>query len=609
MGVRIKNCRQRRRLQNSMFATRFLRCCTPGRYNLRRMLLILFVFGSTLNVCGQYRQLLHKTFAERVPLLNELYMYRMVELDSVTLFNRIDSIKKLAIDNNDDDLIAEAALLRAHYFYYKKPARASVLPMLDSLIREGKKERKLWLEIMAENMSALFNFDRLQHYEQGFEHQQRVYDMVKNLSPADFPYKQQCLVQMADKHYFFKDYREAIFYDLQAAAAQPLVPLVPPRADLNILNTIGLCYQELNMTDSAEYFFRRTISLAKTKKDEAWGGIGSGNLGYNLFLEKKYADAEPLLQKDVDIAVKTGDWGLASGSLMVLANISLLQGDLARAGQQITLCRQYVNRSGQYARFQHLYPLMSKYYALTNHPAQAAEYLDSSTFVKDSLNRKFSALQMLRASQKIDLERNRTAIAKIESQKTINILERNGLAGILVLLIVITFLLYNRQKMIVKRNEAALQLEKVQAQQERDAARLALADYTDRLRQQNDLVESFKAEMDHLQREADPLYQARVAELEQMMKAHIMTDKAWKEFKNLFDKVHPHFFTVVNNRFQNLTDTDIRLLALIKLRLNNTEMAGMLGITVEGVRKSKQRLRKRVSIPEENTLEDVVAAI
>lgn len=542
-------------------------------------------------------------------MLNELYMYRMVELDSVTLFNRINSIKKLAIDNNDDDLLAEAALLRAHYFYYKKPARAFVLPMLDSLVREGRARQKLWLEIMAENMSALYNFDRLQHYEQGFEHQQRVYDRIKNLSPAEFPYKQQCLLQMADKHYFFKDYREAIFYDLQAAAAEPLVQLVPPRADLNILNTTGLCYQELNMTDSAEYFFRRTIILAKTKNDEAWEGIGSGNLGYNLFLEKKYLAATPLLEKDVAIAVKTGDWGLASGSLMVLANISLLNGDLAKAGGQIALCRQYVNRSGQYPRFQRLYPLMSKYYALTNRPARATAYLDSSIIVKDSLNRKFSALQLLRASQKIDLERNRAAIANIESQKTINILERNGLAGMLFLLMVITFLLYNRQKMIAKRDQAALQLEKAQARQERDAARLALADYTDKLRQQNDLVESFKAEMNNIQREADPLYQLRVAELEQMMKAHIMTDKAWKEFKKLFDKVHPHFFAVVNNRFQNLTETDLRLLALLKLRLNNPEMAGMLGITVEGVRKSKQRLRKRAAIPEENTLEDVVAGI
>jgi DNA-binding CsgD family transcriptional regulator len=34
--------------------------------------------------------------------------------------------------------------------------------------------------------------------------------------------------------------------------------------------------------------------------------------------------------------------------------------------------------------------------------------------------------------------------------------------------------------------------------------------------------------------------------------------------------------------------------ALMKLGLNNAEMANMLGITVEGIKKAKQRLRKKM---------------
>jgi len=592
-----------------MFSKPILRICPAGHPILRGTLLILFAFCSTLNVCAQDTRLLHKTFAERSHLLNSFYNTDVVSLDSVTLLARINGIRKLAVDNNDDDLLMEAALMRLEFFYYRKVPHTLVLSMMDSVNREGKKQNRLWLQIMTEDMLATYNFNRLQHYEQAFEHAQRVYDMMKKVTPPVFPFKSNFLSQMAEMHYFFNDYRQTIFYDLQSVRAEVSTPVEGFPIGINTLNTIGLCYQQLDMTDSAEYYFRSTVSLAKKREDEAWDGIGNGNLGYILFLKGKYTEALPLLQKDVNIAVKRSDWGLASGSLMVMANISLLDGNLTAAGKQIDSCRRFVNRSGQYQRYQRLYALLSKYYSLTNHPIQALQYLDSSVSVKDSLNRKFNALQMLRASQNIDMERNRAAIAKIESQKTINILERNGLAGILVLLIVITFLLYNRQKIMVKRNEAALQLQTAQAQQERDTARLALVDYTDKLRQQNDLVESFKAEMDNMQREADPVYQLRVAELEQMMKAHIMTDRAWKEFKSLFDKVHPHFFTLINNRFQNLTDTDIRLLALIKLRLNNTEMAGMLGITVEGVRKSKQRLRKRAGVPEENSLEEAVAGI
>ena len=85
----------------------------------------------------------------------------------------------------------------------------------------------------------------------------------------------------------------------------------------------------------------------------------------------------------------------------------------------------------------------------------------------------------------------------------------------------------------------------------------------------------------------------KVAQLEKMMEAHIMTNDSWLEFRRLFEIVHTGFFNRINHIFTNLTDTDIRILALLKLGLRNREMANMLGITVEGIKKSKQRLHKK----------------
>jgi DNA-directed RNA polymerase specialized sigma24 family protein len=50
----------------------------------------------------------------------------------------------------------------------------------------------------------------------------------------------------------------------------------------------------------------------------------------------------------------------------------------------------------------------------------------------------------------------------------------------------------------------------------------------------------------------------------------------------------------------------VRLLALIKLKLNNREMSGMLGITVDGVKKAKQRLRKKMLLLESDEIEEIV---
>jgi|SRR6185503_12896068 len=564
-------------------------------HKLRRALLFAFGLCCALNVRGQYQALLHKTFAERAPALNRFYMKDMVDLDSVTLFTRINKIRKLAADNHDDDLLMEAALLRVHYFYYRKFPHTMVLSMLDSLNREGKRRGKLWLEIMTENMQALYNFEKVQHYEQGFEHQQRVYDMLKEVSPAEFPYKQECLMQMADKHYFFNDFREAIFYDLQAVAAEPPVQLAPFAMNLTIPNTIGLCYEELKMDDSAKYYFRQTISLAQRTKNEVWDGIASGNLGHVLFMQRKFAEAKSLLQKDVDIAIKYHDWGLASGSLMVLADISLSDGDLAQAGRQISDCRRYVSLAGQYQRFQRLYPLMSKYYALSNQPALAARYLDSSIFVKDSLSRKFSGLQLLRASQQIDLERNRAAIANVESQKTINIIERDSLLGILILVMGATLLIYREQ-----RKRARLQREMIaRAHSELEDATRQLNDFAKNIAEKNEMIGL-------LEQQSDGHHNDAVWKLQQ---STILTDADWAYFKGLFEKVHSGYLQRLKEKLPGLTPAEVRFMALSKLGLNSREMAAMLGVGTEAIRQYRSRLRKKFSLNEDASLEEFAGQI
>ncbi len=573
----------------------FFRFFNRSLHALRIALVMAFGLCCTLHVCGQDQQLLHKAFAERAVILSRFYNYDLVYKDSVSLFNRINSIKKLAVDNHDDDLLLEAHLLRCCYFFHRKFPHALVLSMLDSLNEEGKKQGKLWLQIVAENALATYNFNTMQHYEQGFEHQQRAYDMFKNVDPAEFPRKQDYLSQMADMHYFFNDFRQAIFYDLQALRAEPPVQVASFPVDINILNTIGLCYQQLNMTDSAEYYFGRTISLAKTRNEEPWVGIGSGNLGYSLFLQKKYAAAIPLLQKDVDQAVKGQDWGLASGSLMALADISILDGDLTKAGDQIALCRQYVSRSGQYKRFQRLYPIMSKYYALTNQPALAAKYLDSSIFVKDSLNRKFSALQLLRASQHIDLERNRAAIANIESQKTISTLERDTLLGILLLVTGATALIYREQ-----RKRARLQKELiVKTQSELEDATKQLNDFAKNIAEKNEMIQLLGQQADGADKDA-------VWKLQQ---STILTDADWAYFKGLFEKVHNGYLQRLKEKLPGLTPAEVRFMALSKLGLNSREMASMLGVGPEAIRQYRLRLRKKFDLHEEASLEEFAAGI
>jgi DNA-binding CsgD family transcriptional regulator len=560
----------------------------------KHLLLFILCCAGWASLSAQYRQLLHKTYSQRAVLLRDMYQDQLRYADSTTIFNNIQAIKTLATQNADDDLLMEAALLRAHYFYYRDGPPAIVLSILDSLKTEGVERKKIWLEVSAENMMALYNFNHLRQYQLGFEHHHKVYGLIKGLDPAVFPHKQSCLKQMAYEYYFFRDFRESLFYNLEALNTGTPAAFRQYFSELDIMNTTGLCYQQLNMLDSAEYYFRKTISLARENNKAAWEGIASGNLGNNYFLRKQYDEAVPLLQKDVEIAVETKDWGLASGSLMVLGDISLARHDISSAKQYLSGARQYVYRSGQYERLQKLYPLLSKLYGFLGQPSAAAVYLDSALFVRDSVSRKLNALQMLRAKQKVDLEQYRAEVEAIRSQKKINLLERNILISVVVLMMIAAIFIYRGLK-----KRSARQKEQIRKGREElaDAAR-QLNEFACNISEKNALIEALQQNggADH-------------ALLEQLQQSTILTDHDWEYFRRLFEKVHAGFLTRLKEKVPGLTPAETRFIALSKLDLSNKEMAAMLGIGTDTIRQHRSRLKKKLHLHDEHGIDELVAEI
>jgi DNA-binding CsgD family transcriptional regulator len=83
----------------------------------------------------------------------------------------------------------------------------------------------------------------------------------------------------------------------------------------------------------------------------------------------------------------------------------------------------------------------------------------------------------------------------------------------------------------------------------------------------------------------------------------ILTDDDWNRFKALFEKVHPQFFEKLKKLSPEITAAEIRLAALIKLNLDNKQMASMQGISVSSIRGNKTRLRQRLNITVENDLD------
>ncbi|MCR4033823.1 MULTISPECIES: tetratricopeptide repeat protein [Flavobacterium] len=82
--------------------------------------------------------------------------------------------------------------------------------------------------------------------------------------------------------------------------------------------------------------------------------------------------------------------------------------------------------------------------------------------------------------------------------------------------------------------------------------------------------------------------------LQQMLSSHIMTDENWSAFKKEFINQYSDFYHTIIENFPEVKESNLKIIMLEKLNLNYYEMSNLLGVTVDAVKKNKQRLKKKL---------------
>ena len=95
---------------------------------------------------------------------------------------------------------------------------------------------------------------------------------------------------------------------------------------------------------------------------------------------------------------------------------------------------------------------------------------------------------------------------------------------------------------------------------------------------------------------------------ESLYNNRILTDRDWESFKYRFERIHPGYLQRLRTRYPELSGSEERLCLLIKINLNSQEIANILGITTNGVKKNRQRLRKRLAMKVDDDLEAFIYA-
>ena len=101
-----------------------------------------------------------------------------------------------------------------------------------------------------------------------------------------------------------------------------------------------------------------------------------------------------------------------------------------------------------------------------------------------------------------------------------------------------------------------------------------------------------------------PTPQAKI--LEKKIKEQLNSDNHWEDFTRHFEQMNPRFFQRLKESYPQLTDKDLKLCAYIRLGLTSKQISQMLSVLPESVNTTRYRLRRKMQLPPDVSLEDTL---
>ena len=373
---------------------------------------------------------------------------------------------------------------------------------------------------------------------------------------------------------------------------------------------LGNCYYYLKQYDKADEYFNNSVEISKRLGEEEFDGVTYTNLGRVYFGKKEYNKALNYVQKGLKINKKVGISKYLIEDYIMLGRIYYNMKSPSQALQFINTSIFLADSIGSKGDLALGYELRSKIHEDLKKKNLALEDHKSFHNYKELVydEKKLKQIEEMRAifdteKKEQQIARQETEIALLEEKDKVSLLQKWLLgSGLGLSLLVFGFGFYGiRQRM--KRNKA---------EREKVAAELAfkkkeLTTQALHLAKKNETLEKLKQKAKELQEQeaTNDGYQQLITSINFDLK----DDNNWENFARYFEEVHKDFNSNVAKAYPDVTPNELRLMALLKMNLSSKEIANILNISIPGIKKARQRLRKKMNLSTSDSLENAVLSI
>lgn len=403
---------------------------------------------------------------------------------------------------------------------------------------------------------------------------------------------------------------KALFYYEKAMDAAETIN--SSHAQATILLHMSSAYQDQELFKKALALNNQQIKIARTTNSKFLEAQGLENLA-DLYLDQENLEHSNQYFSEAKSVYE--EIGYPESSLIVtnkLARNYLAQGQLPKAIETSNEALDEAQMLNSFEQMKASLEILVKAFDRQEDFQNALQAQTRLTAVNDSIFNNVREKQIAEMRTRYETEQKEQEIALLRAKQERAGLLRNALIAGLVLLVIIGILVYNRQRLKIRKNRTELENTRLKEQQlVQDLAfkNRQLTTHSLHLVQKNEAMKELKENISEISQEDDGAIPRDLQNMKNMVDYSFNLDEDWEQFRLYFEEVHTGFFDILKERYPDLTSNELRLSALVKLKLTSKEIATILGIASNSVKTARYRLRKKLGMETEENLTDFMMDI
>lgn len=490
------------------------------------------------------------------------------------------------------------ALMAEYYMKALDKQDSKIVKLYDKAIELAKKSNQTGLLIWVETQTGFYYYKHNQ-YEKALSFFNQSTRDLENQTLLVVPEKASVYKKNA---YFFqtiKDYQKSI-----SLLKEAIKWCQTTCTEYNsILFSLGCVYILSDQYDQAEHVLNQSKEVALLNNDKLQYAKATGELGVMYYKMGSYQLSKEHLLEDIEISKALGEKRNLMYAQIQLAQVYLSINNASKAKNELQNALHYAKSKDYLKGYEYdIYKLLLQIAQQENDSLKEIsirrhlDSLDLQLYETES-EHKVNQLKWQAENEQIKWQLN-TNNSKLDKARNSFWYTAIGLFAIITMFIF--YYIFNRKKQkqtLLQFDEklASFYKDKATVENQLSQTKQSLDSYKDYLSQKNLQIDKLLKELRKLKTlsSSSEDIQKHKSGIEELLNSHLMTDENWENFKKTFISEKQIVYKAIKVELPNLTESNLRMVMLHVLGLNNTQTANTLGITNDAVKKSKQRMRKK----------------